>query len=108
MSMGTAIIGVVMHLGAYAGFDDAIDRIIIPAGMTDEEVKIIAKEFYEKLGNVDASALPGGDAEMYRQINELIIQDGMSIVVAVCAALFLIGALLTLAINIEKNTGESK
>lgn len=107
MSMGTAIIGVVMHMGANAGLYDAIQKIVKPAGLSEDEIMTVAKEYYEKLGNIDASSLPG-NAEMYKTINELIIQDGMGIVMIVSAALLVIAAIMAFALKgKKKNEKES-
>ena len=95
MSMGTAVIGVVMTLGAYGGIADAIEKIVIPSGLSKDEISEIAKEYYEHFGNVDTSKLAGNE-DMYKQVNELIVQDGMGIVITACAGLLLIAGLLTL------------
>ena len=95
MSMGTAIIGVVMTLGALGGIRDAIENVVIPSGLSENEVIAIAKEFYEHLGDVDTSKLAGSE-EMFNRINEIIVQDGMSLVIIVCGGLLVVAGLMTL------------
>ena len=94
MSMGTAVIGVVMNLGAVGGIKDAIEKYIIPSGMSKEEGVELVKQYYYQLGqNLDLSA---ERSEFTRNIDELIIQDSMGIVITACAGLLLIAGLLTL------------
>ena len=92
MSMGTAIIGVVMTLGAFGGIDNAVKNIMIPSGLSENEISSISKEYFKHLGDIKLT----GNEDMFKQINETIVQDAMSLVIIVCAALLLVAGLLTL------------
>ena len=100
MSLGTAVIGVIMIIGANAGLHDAAKKILIPSGVSEDVIVNTAAEYFDKMGKVDVSTLPGG-VELYEKVNELIIQDAMCVVMITSAILFVIGILLTLGL---KNT----
>ena len=102
MSMGTAIIGVIMLLGAKLGLADAILGIVGTTDLSAGEIRDLAEEFVEKMGNVDTEALQGEDREMYQQVRATVIQDGMGVVMYVSAALMAFSGLLTCALKGKK------
>ena len=102
MSMATAIIGVIMLLGAKLGLADAIVNIVGVTDTSAEGIRNAAETYVEKMGNVDPSTLVGEDKEVYDQIKNTVIQDGMGVVMYVSAALMVVSGGLTLALKGKK------
>ena len=108
MSMGTAIIGVIMLMGAKLGLADAVVNIMGVTDTSAEGIRNAAETYVEKMGNVDPSTLVGGDKETYDQIKNTVIQDGMGVVMYVSAALMLVSGGLTCALKGKKKEAKEE
>ena len=98
LSMGTAIIGVVLTLGAVSGLREAINTYT-PMDLSYEEFRANAEMYMQKMGNVDPLTLTVKDQAAYRQIVNVIYQDAMGLVMMVAAGLMVFGILLTLSLK---------
>ncbi len=104
MSMGTAIIGVILILGAVGGMHDAINTYA-PNQVTDAEFHDNIQVYFEKLGHVNTAELKH-DTSLKEKIVSKIIQDAMALVMQVTALLLAIGGALTLTLKDRKIRGQ--
>lgn len=93
MSMGTAIIGVILIIGAVGGLHDAINTYA-PNQVSDSEFHDNMQVYFEKLGHVNTTQLKDEDG-LKEKIVSTIIQDAMALVMHVTALLLAIGGVLT-------------
>ena len=100
MSMGTAIIGVILIIGAVGGMHDAIDTYA-PNQVSNQEFHDNLKVYFEKLGNVNTTELKN-DNSLKEKIVSKVIQDAMALVMHVTALLLAIGGVLTLTLRDKK------
>lgn len=102
MSMGTAIIGLVIILGAVGGLQDAINTYT-PLQLDDEAFKANAEYYLQKMGHVDALTVTVKDMDTYQLIINAVYEDAMKMVMMVTAGLMALGGILTLALkNVKK------
>ena len=101
MSMGTAIIGIILIIGAIGGMHDAIDTYA-PDQVSNQEFHDNLQIYFEKLGHVNTSELKDEDS-LKEKIVDIIIQDAMALVMYVTALLLAIGGVLTLSLKGKKN-----
>lgn len=92
--MGTAIIGVILIIGAVGGMHDAIDTYA-PDHITDEEFHDNVQTYFEKLSHVNTTELKH-DASLKEKIVSKVIQDAIARVMQITALLLAIGSALTL------------
>ena len=109
LSMGTAIIGVVLTLGAVSGLREAINTYT-PLNLSYEEFRANAEMYMQKMGHVDPLTITIKDQAAYQKIVNAIYQDAMALVMIVVVGLMVLGIILTLSLkNIEKQkTGENE
>ena len=109
LSMGTAIIGVVLTLGAVSGLREAINTYT-PLNLSYEEFRANAEMYMQKMGHVDPLTITIKDQAAYQKIVNAIYQDAMALVMMVVVGLMVLGIILTLTLkNIEKQkTGENE
>lgn len=103
MSMGTAIIGVILILGAIGGMHDAINTYA-PDQVSDQEFHDNLQLYFEKLGQVNTTELKH-DTSLKEKIVSKVIQDAMALVMQVTALLLAIGGVLTLTLKDRKLKG---
>ena len=97
MSMGTAIIGIILILGAVGGMHDAINTYA-PNQVTDQEFNDNVELYFEKLGHVNTTELKNEDS-LKEKIVSTVIRDAMALVMHVTALLLAIGCALTLSLK---------
>ena len=100
MSMGTAIIGVILIIGAVGGIHDAINTYA-PNQVSDQEFHDNVNVYIQKLGNVNTTQLKN-ETGIVEKIVSTIIQDAMALVMQVTAILMVIGFVLTTRLNDRK------
>lgn len=103
MSMGTAIIGVILILGAIGGMHNAINTYA-PDQISNQEFKDNVQIYFEKLGHVNTTELKHEDSLKEKVVSK-IIQDAMALVMQVTALLLAIGGVLTLTLKDKKIKG---
>lgn len=99
-SMGTAIIGCILIIGAFSGLHDAIDTYA-PDYLDDNNLTHHSGKYLEKLGHVNTTELkhePG----LTEKIVNTILKDAMKLVMDVTAILLTVGLCLTLTLHDEK------
>ena len=94
-SMGTAIIGIVLILGIFAGISDAID-IYAPDHSNDEQLIDDIFDYFQKVGNVDE--IKSQNSTVVNTAN-IVIQNSMGFVMIVAAFLMSVVLILTLRLN---------
>ena len=94
-SMGTAIIGCILIIGATAGIAGAVDIYVPDANQTHFEVG--SGEFLEKLGNFNESDIMSYDIKA-RVVN-IALSDAMKMVMDFTAVLLAIGLVLSLKLD---------
>ena len=108
LSMGTAIIGVVLTLGAVSGLREAINTYT-PMNLSNEAFRAKAEMYMQKMGNVDPLTLTVQDQAAYQKIVNAIYQDAMGLVMMVVVGLMVLGIILALSLmDIKKQkSGEN-
>ena len=101
MSMGTAIIGIILIIGAIGGMHDAIDTYA-PEQVTDQQFHDNLQFYFEKLGHVNTTELKNENT-LKEKIVDMIVRDAMALVMHVTALLLAIGGGLTLSLKGRKN-----
>ncbi len=96
LSIGTAIIGVVLALGAVSGLRQAINTYT-PMNLSDEAFRANAEMYMQKLGNVDPLTLTVKDQAAFQKIVNAIYHDAMGLVMMVIVGLMVLGIILTLS-----------
>ena len=97
MSMGTAIIGCMLIVGATWGLHDAVNTYA-PNQINDEQFHAESQEYLQKMGQINITELKG-DTSIKEQIVNTVLTDAMKFVMSVTSAILAIGLLLTLALN---------
>ena len=97
MSMGTAIIGCMLIVGATWGLHDAVNTYA-PNQINDEQFHAESQEYLQKMGQINITELQG-DTSIKEQIVNTVLTDAMKFVMSVTSAILAIGLLLTLALN---------
>lgn len=105
-SMGTAIIGCLLIMGAVGGMHDAIDTYA-PDQITDAEFHDNVHVYFEKLGHVNTTQLKHENTLKEKIVNT-VVQDAMKLVMEVTAVILFIGLLLTLTLKDEKINRKNK
>ncbi|MDO5849616.1 MAG: MFS transporter [Methanobacteriaceae archaeon] len=100
MSLGTAIMGIILIVGAVGGIHDAID-IYAPDKLNNQDFHDNVKIYIEKLGSSDISELPD-DNSMESNIANTVIQDTMALIMWFTAFILFIGCILALSIQNDK------
>ena len=104
LSMGIAMIGVVLILGAVNGLREAINTYT-PLNLSKEAFRANAEMYMQKMGNVDPLTLKVKDQEVYQKIINVIYQDAMEVVMMVVAGVMVLGIILTFSLkDIKKQT----
>ena len=98
MSMGTAIIGVVLTLGAVGGLREAINTYT-PMNLSDEAFRAGAEKYMQKMGNVNPLTLTVRDQDAYQKIINAVYHDAMGVVFMVAVGLLVLGVILTLSLK---------
>ena len=101
LSMGTAIIGVVLTLGAVSRLREAINAYT-PRNLSYGEFRTNAEMYMQKMGNVDPLTITVKDQGAYQQIVSAIYQDAMGLVMIVVACLMVLGIILTISLKDTK------
>ena len=96
LSVGTAVIGVVLALGAVSGLQEAINTYT-PMNLSDEAFRANAEMYMQKLGNVDPLTLTVRDQAAFQKIVHAIYHDAMGLVMMVVVGLMVLGIILTLS-----------
>ena len=96
LSVGTAVIGVVLALGAVSGLQEAINTYT-PMNLSDEAFRANAEMYMQKLGNVDPLTLAVKDQAAFQKIVHTIYHDAMGLVMMVVVGLMVLGIILTLS-----------
>ena len=109
LSVGTAVIGVVLALGAVSGLQEAINTYT-PMNLSNEAFRANAEMYMQKMGNVDPLALTVQDQAAYQKIVNAIYQDAMGLVMMVVVGLMVLGIIFALALmDIKKQkSGENE
>ena len=108
LSMGTAIIGVVLTLGAVSGLQEAINTYT-PMNLSDEAFRANAEMYMQKMGHVDPLTLTVKDQEAYQKIVNTIYHDAMGLVMIVVIGLMVLGIILALTLSdLKKQKSEEK
>ena len=97
MSIGTAIIGIILILGAVGGMHQAVN-IYAPEHVSNQQFHQDLHIYFEKLGHVNTTELRH-DYSLEAKIVSLVVQDTMAIVMYVTALLLAIGSILTLTLD---------
>ncbi len=97
MSIGTAVIGIILILGAIGGMYQAV-HTYAPEKLSDHQFKQDLGTYFEKLGHVNTTELRH-DYSLEAKIVSLVVQDTMAIVMYVTALLLAIGSILTLTLD---------
>ena len=97
MSIGTAIIGIILILGAVGGMHQAVNTYA-PEKVSNQQFHDDLHVYFEKLGNVDTASLRH-DHSAKSEIVNFVIQKAMAIVMYVIAILLAIGLALTLTLD---------
>ena len=105
-SMGTAIIGCLLIMGAVGGMHDAIDTYA-PDQISDAEFHDNVHVYFEKLGHVNTTQLKHENTLKEKIVNT-VVQDAMKLVMEVTAVILFIGLLLTLTLKDEKINRKNK
>ncbi len=100
-SIGTAVIGCILIIGATAGIADAVDIYVPDANQTQFEVGTGA--YLEKLGNLNESSILSQDVKA--KIVNIVLTDAMKMVMDFTAILLLIGLILTHTIDNRRVIG---
>lgn len=101
MSMGTAIIGCILIVGATWGLHDAINTNA-QEEISDEQLNIESQEYLQKMGQVNLSQLQS-DNNIYEQAVDNVLTDAMKMVMSFTSGLLAIGLLLTQTLNDVKS-----
>ena len=108
LSMGTAIIGVVLTLGAVSVLQEAINTYT-PMNLSDEAFRANAEMYMQKMGHVDPLTLTVKDQEAYQKIVNTIYHDAMGLVMIVVIGLMVLGIILALTLSdLKKQKSEEK
>lgn len=99
-SMGTAIIGCILIIGAFSGLHDAIDTYA-PDYLDDNNLTHHSGKYLEKLGHVNTTELKH-EPSLTEKIVNTILKDAMKLVMDVTAILLTVGLCLTLTLHDEK------
>jgi len=94
-SMGTAIIGIVLILGVFAGVSNAID-IYAPEHSSDEQLQQNIFDYFQKVGNVDTIK---SQNSIIMDTADVIIQNAMGFVMLVTTILMFVVFVLILRLN---------
>ena len=94
-SMGTAIIGIVLIIGIFAGISDAVD-FYAPEHSDDDQFHQDIFDYFQKSGNVNM--IKSQNSKVVNTAN-LIIQNSMGFVMVVTTILMTIVFVLTLRLN---------
>ena len=100
-SIGTAVIGCILIIGATAGIADAVDIYVPDANQTQFEVG--TGDYLEKLGNLNESSILSQDVKA--KIVNIVLTDAMKMVMDFTAILLLIGLILTHTIDNRRVIG---
>ena len=100
-SIGTAVIGCILIIGATAGIADAVDIYVPDSNQTQFEVGTGA--YLEKLGNLNESSILSQDVKA--KIVNIVLTDAMKMVMDFTAILLLIGLILTHTIDNRRVIG---
>lgn len=103
MSMGTAIIGIILIVGAVGGMHDAINTYA-PDKVTNQEFHDNVQVYFEKLGNVNTTELKH-ENNLKEKIVSKVVEDAMRLVMYVTALLLAIGGALTFTLKKQKIKG---
>lgn len=97
MSIGTAIIGIILILGAVGGMHQAVN-IYAPEHVSNQQFHQDLHIYFEKLGHVNTTELRH-DYSLKAKIVSLVVQKAMAVVMYVTALLLAIGFILTLTLD---------
>jgi len=98
MSMGTAVIGVVLTLGAVSGLREAINTYT-PLNLSNEAFRANAEMYMQKMGNVDPLTMTVKDQDAYQKIINAVYHDAMRVVMMVAVGVILLGIILTFSLK---------
>ncbi|MBR0472993.1 MAG: MFS transporter [Methanosphaera sp.] len=96
-SMGTAIIGCILIVGATWGLHDAVNTYA-PGQVSDEQFHAESQEYLQKVGHVNVTELHG-DTSIKEKLVNTVLTDAMKLVMSVTSALLALGLLFTLTLN---------
>lgn len=99
-SMGTAIIGCILIIGAFGGLHDAVNTYA-PQYLEDDNFIHHSGEYLEKLGHVNTTELKHEHSLTEKVVNT-ILKDAMKLVMDITTILLTIGLGLTLTLKDEK------
>ncbi len=101
MSMGTAIIGCILIVGATWGLHDAVNTYA-PEQINNEEFHADSQLYLQKMGNINITELQA-DNSIKEKIVDTVLSDSMKLVLSVTSSILAIGLLLTLTLNDVKS-----
>lgn len=104
-SMGTAIIGCILIIGAIGGLHDATNTYA-PNHISDSEFKSNLHVYFEKLGHVNGKEIK--EKPIIKKIVNLVIKDAMKLVMNFTILLLSIGLILTLFLDDTKIKRKNK
>ena len=97
MSMGTAIIGCILIVGATWGLHDAVNTYA-PEQISNEDFHSESQVYLQKMGKINVTQLQQ-DTSIKEQIVNTVLTDAMKLVLSITSAFLAIGLLLTLTLN---------
>ncbi len=99
-SMGTAIIGCILIVGATWGLHDAVNTYA-PEQVSNEQFHAESQEYLQKMGHINVTELKG-DTSVKEQAVNTVLTDTMKLVFAVTSALLALGLILTFTLDDAK------
>lgn len=99
ISMGTAIISLIIILGAVGGLHDVTD--MYASDMTNDVFKSNLDIYFDKLSLFDTTSVDNVDT-LEEQVVNTVIQDTMAFVMKITALIFALGFILTLTFKDKK------
>lgn len=100
MSLGVAIMGVILIVGVVGGVHDAVNTYSQDQ-ITNQQFDDNLNLYFEKLSNVDMPSLRGENSLESNFVNK-VIQDTMALIMYVTALILIIGCILALSIKNDK------
>jgi len=96
-SLGTAIIGCILIVGATWGLHDAVNTYA-PEQVSNEQFHAESQEYLQKMGHVNVTELKGDNSIKEKAVNT-VLTDTMKLMFAVISALLAIGFILTFTLD---------
>lgn len=100
ISMGTAIIGCILIVGATWGLHDAVNTYA-PDHVSDEQLHAGSQEYLQKMGHINITELKG-DTSIKEQAVNTVLSDTMQLVFVAISILLALGIILTFRLDDAK------